>query len=361
MLQWVHLLDKRITMRFMTILCVILGMTHILYAEVDVHYYDIKQGLVEYEILGGAQLTNETNLNIQGTSKLRFKNWGNTRQEEDHGVVVTKGAINYVQEVKRLEKHIDGKVLTVDYMNEQILEHPESKMLPSQIKETEGLLHRGQDVVAGVLCSMWIGPSVKKCIYKGVVLKQESYVLGVSYVKQATKAVFDINTTADQCVLPDFPKNTFGLFKDNIKTKKTSAPENVCKVFKDVIHEVDAKNKSFEPNKNLDTKKRKKFINKIAKSIFEKQQKILPALLMEMKKSRECLQLANDMFEKEQCIKAYVTEKNALGIEEDDYTVFDNDKQTPIDAIEDAIIDLEPRMACVKRAQNFIDISSCMK
>ncbi len=348
-------------MRFLTILCVIFGMTHILYAEVDVHYYDVKQGLVEYEILGGAKLTNETNLSIEGTSKLCFKNWGNTRQEEDHGLVVTKGAINYVQEVKRLEKHIDGKLLTVNYENEQILEHPEGKIVPSQIKETAGLLHRGQDVVAGVLCSMWIGPSVKKCIYKGVVLKQESHVLGVSYVKQATKAVFDINATADQCVLPNFPKNIFGLFKDNIKTKKASVSENVCKVFKDIIYDVDAENKSFDPNNNLDAKKRKKFINKIAKGIFEKQQEILPALLMAMKKSRECLHLANDIFEKEQCTKAYTREKNALGIEEYDYTVFDNKKQTPIDAIEDAIIDLEPRMACVKRAKNFIDISSCMK
>lgn len=355
------LIGLRITMRFMTSLCVFFAMTHVLYADVDIHYYDVEQGFVEYEILGGAQLTNETNLNIQGTSKLRFKNWGNTRQEEDHGVVETKGAINYVQEVKRLEKHIDGKVLTVDYAHEQILEHAEGIVVPSQKKETEGLLHRGQDVVAGVLCSIWIGPSVKKCIYKGILLKQESEVLGVSYVKEATKAIFDINATADQCALPDFPINTFGLIKDNIKTKKDSAQENVCKVFKDVIHEVDAKNRSFEPNAHIDNKKRKKFINKIANGIFEKQQVILPKLLVAMKKSRECLQLSNDIFEKEQCTKAYVTEKNALGIEEEDYTVFDNEKQAPLDAIEDAIIDLEPRMACVKRAQNFIDISSCMK
>ena len=355
------LIGLRIEMQFKTILCVVLGITYILHAEGNIHYYDVEQGYVEYEILGGAQLTDETNLNIHGTSKLRFTDWGNTRQEEDHGIVVTKGAINYVQEVKRIVKHSDGKVFTVDYDNEQILEHSEGVVVPSQTKETEGLLHRGQDVVAGVLCAMWIGPSVKKCIYKGVLLKQESHVLGVSYVKKAIKVNFDFNTTREQCNLPSFPKNSFGLIKDNIKTQKVSTPENVCKIFKDVVHEVDAKNKSFESNTIIDTKKRQKFINKIAKGIFEKQQEILPELLMAMKKSRECLQLANDMFEKEQCTKAYVTEKNALGIEEDDYTVFDNEKQTPIDAIEDAIIDLEPRMACVKRAQNFIDISSCMK
>lgn len=347
-------------MRLMTIF-VILGMTHFLYANTDIHYYDVEQGLIEYEILGGAQLTNETNLNIQGRSTLQFKEWGTIRQEEDYGVVVTKGAINDLQEVKRVEKHIDGKVLSVDFANEQILEHPDAIIIPSQKKEIEGLLHRGQDVVAGILCSMWVGPSVKKCIYKGVILKQESSVLGISYVKKARKAVFDGNTTSNQCVLPDFQKNTVGLFKDNLKTKKTSLPENVCQVFKDVTHEVDLKDRSYEPNAHIDNKKREKFINKITKSIFEKQQEILPKLLLAMKKSRECLQLANDIFDKDHCIRNYIEEKNALGIQEDDYIVFNDKKQLPIDAIEDAIIDLEPRMSCVKRAQNFIDISSCMK
>jgi hypothetical protein len=333
----------------------------LLFAEGEVRYFDVQNGLIEYEILGGAQLTNETNLNIYGKSKLQFKNWGNTRQENDDGIVVTQGAINYVQKIKRVERHSNGKVLTVDYTNEQILEHPEGIIVPSQKKETEGLLHRGQDVVAGFLCKVWIGPSVKKCIYKGIVLKQEATVLGVSYVKEAKKALFDSNVTQDKCRLPDFPKNRFGLFKDNIKTKKASAPKNLCQIFKDVTHEVDAKNRSFEPNKDIDKKKREKFINKIAQGIFKKEKEILPALLVAMKKSRECLQLSNDIFDKEQCIKNYIQKKNALGISEDDYTVFEIKKQDPIDAIEDAIIDLEPRMPCVKRAKNFLDLSSCMK
>ena len=345
-------------MRFLTTLCLFFTVIH---AGATIHYYDLKQGFVEYEMLGNARLTEETNLNIQGRSKLYFTNWGNTRQEKDQGVVVTQGAINDVQESKRFEKHINGKILTVDYDNEQILEHTENIVVSSQKKETQGLLHRGQDVIAGVLCQVWVGASVKKCIYKGVVLKQESEVLGVSYMKQATKAIFDTNTTMKQSTLPDFPKNRFGLFKDNKKTKKASVSKNVCNVFNDVIHEVDAKNRSLKPHTNIDSKKRKNFINKITKGIFKKQQEVLPALLVAMKKSRACLQLANDIVEKKQCIKAYETTKIALGIEEEEYAVFDNAEQTPRDAIEDAILNLEPRMGCVKRARNFIDISRCMK
>lgn len=333
----------------------------VLHAEVPPHYYEVEKGIVEYEILGGAQLTKETNLNIHGTSKLHFKDWGNTRQEEDAGIVVTHGAINDVQEVKRLEKHIDGKVLTVDYKHEQILEHTESKVKPSQEKETLGLVHRGQDVVAGLLCTMWIGSNVKKCLYKGIVLKQESHILGVSYLKKAIKVTLDSNSSSTQCVLPSFPINTFGLLKDKFKTKKSSVPEDLCKVFKDAGYNVDANNKGFDTSVKHDDKKRQKFINKIAEGIFIKQKETLPALLFAMKKSRECLQLANDIFEKQRCSKNYTIKKNNLGFQKEDYKVFGNDRNMTMDAIEDAIINLEPRMSCVKRAKNFIDISSCMK
>jgi len=335
--------------------------TSFLLAEDLIHYYDTEQGFIEYQILGGAQLTNETNLNIQGSSTLRFKSWGKIRQEEDSGTVVTTGAINFTQEVRRIEKHIDGKVITVDYDNEQLFERKSRDKISSLAKETEGLRQVGQEVVAGVLCKIWIGPSVKKCLYRGIVLKQESRVLGVSYLKEATNAVFDKNVTSTQCILPSFPKNLFGMISDKIKTKKSNTVDNVCKVFKNVVHEVDTENKSLEPKTIVDAKKRKKFMNKITESIFKKQKEILPELLVAMKKSRECLHLMNDVFDKQICIKSYRATKNALGIESEDYAIFEDYDINPLDSIEDAIIDFAPRIPCVKRSKNFTDISNCMK
>jgi len=328
-----------------------------------IQYFGVESGLVEYEILGGAQLTNETNLNIQGTSRLRFEKWGEERQEEDNGLVVTTGAINWVQEVKRLEKHEGDKVIVVDYENEQLLERTQSDAQTSMAEESNGLLPRGQEVIAGVLCKLWVGPSIKKCIYKGIVLKQESHILGVSYVKQAKKIVFDINSTQEQYTLPDYPIQAFGLFKDNMKTKNTLKSENICKIFKDVTHEVDEDDKSFEPQKSIDSKKRQRFVNKIAAGVYKTQKKILPELLNVMKKSRECIQLAQDQFELKQCVDIYNSSKIGLGIQPDDYNAFPSTmkKDILLESIEDAIINLEPRMACVKRAQNFIDLSSCMK
>ena len=333
----------------------------LLQSEESSHYYDTEQGLIEYKILGGSQLTDETNLNIQGNSTLRFKSWGKIRQEEDRGFVSTTGAINYIQEVKRIEKHINGKVIVVDYDNEQLLEHTESKSISSFEKETKGLEERGEAVIAGILCKVWVGPSVKKCIYKGIVLKQESYVLGVSYKKEAINAIFDINATVAECILPQFPKNMFGMIKDKVKIKKSENVENVCTVFKDVVHEVEAENKSLEPKTIENVKKRKKFINKITKGIFIKQKEALPALFVSMKKTRECLHLAQDIFDKENCIQNYRQFKMNLGIQEDDYVIFGENETHFLDSVEDAIIDFAPRISCITRSKNFTDISTCMK
>jgi len=332
-------------------------------ATTKTHKFDIEQGFVLYEILGGAQLTEESNLNIHGTSQLHFKDWGTVLHEEDLGIVETKGAINYVQEIKRLEKHTKDKIITVDYENEQLLERKTDKIFSSHQKETEGLLHRGQEVIAGILCSVWVGPSIKKCIYKGVVLKQESNVLGVSYVKEAIKVVFDINASEEQYALPDYPTRTFSLFNDNLKTKNQTKPENVCKILKNIVKEVDADDKSFEASNPIDTKRRQKFINKIVQGIFRIQKKVLPKLFLAMKKSRECLQLSEDHFERNQCVETYHLRKRNLGFQEEDYVVFKtiSEKDVLVDNVEDAIIDLQSRMSCIKRAQNFIDISRCMR
>jgi len=54
-------------------------------------------------------------------------------------------------------------------------------------------------------------------------------------------------------------------------------------------------------------------------------------LFVAMKKSRACLQIANDLAEKKQCVKAYVATKIVLAIEEEEYAVFDNVEQTSCD------------------------------
>jgi len=346
--------------KFLLSVC-ISGVT-LLHAEPVSHPFEIESGMVIYEIYGGTQLTDETNLSIKGHAKLRFKEWGDIRLEEENGMVLTTGAIKHKQYVKRLEKQTKDSVITADYKNEQLLERKKVKSKDGNEDETFGLLKTGEESVAGILCNIWEGPGVKKCIYKGIVLKSESHVFDVSYVKVATEAFFDINTSNDECEVPDYPVQEFALFKDDVKTKNTYKVDNFCKVLKDTANDLKENNITYNSN-NIADEERQKFINHISRDIYKRQKELLPALLHSMKKMRECLQTGENPFDANQCIESFSRMKVQLGTEEEDYIILWDDKRKDalLDKIEDELIDLQSRISCVNRAKNITDLSTCMK
>ena len=94
------------------------GVGTLLHAEVSTQPFDVESGMVYYEIRGGAQLTPETNLSIKGEAKLRFKEWGEVKLEEESGIVVTTGAIKHKQHVKSNVKvyvAVGASSVVVDY------------------------------------------------------------------------------------------------------------------------------------------------------------------------------------------------------------------------------------------------------
>ena len=272
-----------------------IGGVTLLQAEVTTHPFEVESGMVLYKISGGTQLTPETNLSIKGKAKLRFKDWGEVKLEEESGVVLTTGAIKHKQHIKRLEKHTKDTVITADYENEQLLERKKSSQDINGQDETASLTKTGEETVAGVLCDVWEGPGIKKCIYKNIVLKSESNILDVLYVKEATQVMFDINTSNEACSIPDFPVQEFALFKDNIKTKNEYKAENLCKILRNAASAVSDINTSYSSS-DIRDEERTKFINHISKDIFENQKELLPQLLQSLKETRACLQIGEDPF-----------------------------------------------------------------
>ncbi len=344
------------------LLAACIGGSTLLHAEVGTYPFEIESGMIIYEISGGSQLTPETNLMIKGNAKLCFKEWGEVKLQEESGMVLTTGAIKHKQHVKRLEKQTKDRVITVDYKNEQLLERKKSLSDISVYAETASLVKKGQEKVAGVLCDVWEGPGVKKCIYKNIVLKLETHILGVSYVRVATQAIFDINTSTETCEVPDYPIQKFALFKDNIKTKNAYKAENFCKILKDAAYDVKEDNTSYGTSIITDHE-REKFINHIAKDIYERQKELLPKLLNSLKETRACLETGEDPFRANECIEHFSRMKAQLGAEEDEYIILWDDKRKNIllDKIEEDLIHLQSRISCVNRAKNITDLSACMK
>ncbi|MEY3090897.1 MAG: hypothetical protein RL113_1213 [Pseudomonadota bacterium] len=327
------------------------------YADTSSHLYEKESGMILYEIKGGTKVTPETKLTIHGESKLRFKDWGNVRLEEESGFILLTGAIQHKQYVKRLEKHTKDTVITADYDNEQLLERKKNAEDRDANSETSNLMKIGVAKVAGLMCDVWVGNGVKKCIYDNILLKLEAHVLDVTYVKEAVEVTFDINTSNEQCTVPDYPLQEFALFNDKIKTTHDTKTENFCKVLKDISLGISPENVNFIAKGNS-TAEREKFLNEITKDIFARQKKLLPELLQQLKVARVCIQKSTNMSNVYQCLTPYKEVKRQMGVQPE---IKVEDKEGVFDQIEDEFIELQSRISCVDRSKNIIDLSGCMK
>lgn len=337
--------------------------TTLLHAAIDNHTFELEKGMVIYDIYGGGVLTQETNLSLNGKAVLRFKDWGTTLLSGDEGTVSTTGALESKQSIASLEKQTKEALYTVDFKNEKI--HERKNSISNTLKEldTNGLKKTGEDNVAGFTCDVWEGRGVRKCLYKGLPLKVESEILGITYNKVARDVVFDLNSSEVECTLPAFPKESFGLLNSTLKTKNETKAKCFTDVLRDVAHIVEKKVAKNGNYLGIGKKEKISFLNKIGQKIYKHQKEMLPLLLISMKETRECLSTGANIFEANQCMESFTHLKEQLGTEENEYIVLWNDKKKNelLDKIEDQIIYLESRMPCIKRTQNITDLSSCMK
>jgi len=341
----------------------ILGNMTFLFAQPNHKKYDIKSGMIFYTISGGGQLTQEVNLTIKGKGKLRFKDWGEVELIEEEIEEITSGALKNIEIINKCEKLQKKQQLDVDFKAKKILERslPQGNVAKNI---TMNMVKQGQEVVAGQTCDIWEGYGVRTCIYKGIPLLMENYLLGVYYQKKASYITFDINTSSSNCSIPDYPIEKFAFFKTNIKTKSKKLPKEFSKVLMSVAKDM---HRQVEDNKiseeDLTLQQKRIWLDKIGQNIFEKQKKLLPKMLLSMKKARECLERAENWITANEClvnvihIKSQFTKNKDSNIE----SWKDDKKVKYLNTFDENIALLESKMKCIRAAKNITDLSTCMK
>jgi len=335
----------------------------LLHADITTPKYGVEKGLIVYDVYGGGPLTPETNLTLEGNASLGFNDFGKTLLSSEEGIVITSGALQSKQVINNLEKQTSDALFTVDFQNEKIQERKNSISNALKGGDTKDLNNTGQEEVAGVTCDVWEGHGIRKCLYKGIPLKMESDVLGISYHKVARIVDFDSNSSSESYVLPDFPIEDFALFNSAIKTKNEAKAKCFTDVLKDVAYSVDKKVVKSGNELGIDEKEKTEYLNKIGQKIYENQKKLLPELLLSMKETRECLQTVENTSDANECIAHFSELKKEQGTEEKNFIrLWDEKKKTAfLDKIEDAINYLQSRIPCIERAKNMTDLSACMK
>jgi len=331
----------------------------ILSASTTQKKFDVETALVLFDISGFAKLTDDVNISIKGEGQLRFKEWGAVALIEEDYEEVTSGVLNDIHKVQLCEKLENRERFDVDFDTKKILERPMPK---GNFRDNilKGLQKTGQETIAGYTCDVWEAEGIKKCIYKGIPLLVEHYVLGAYYQKKATAVNLDMKPTPSNCQLPNFPVEKFSLFKTNIKTKTVKLPNEFSELIRHVLKEMQ-KDQWIEDD--LTVQQKRILLDKLGENVFQKQKKLLPEVLESMKKARVCLQQAEDEKKANVCISPVIVLKAALT--KDKQNIIEKwsgkEKTKVLDQFDENIFLLESKMKCIRSSLNISDLSRCMK
>lgn len=168
--------------------------------------YEIKSAIVEYEIVGD---NGTKNGNINGTSKLVFKDFGAVELIDEKITQIVAGELEQERTVSKIVK---DTLYTADFNDEVIY----SQKLVEEDNPTQNIKNRdsfiqmgaknlGTETILGYQCDIWQLGEDKIWVYKSVPLKQISKSLGVVQMQMVKSANFNIDIKDDNFKLPNFP------------------------------------------------------------------------------------------------------------------------------------------------------------
>ena len=171
--------------------------------------YDVKSGMVEYEIIGSGDVMGSPTT-VSGTSKLYFKDFGNVELSDEK----IQQTVDGDKEEERLVSKIMGEnVYTVDFVDEVIYTQKmvlDDDTASLNIKSKEafismGAKNLGVEEILGYKCDVWLLGEDKIWVYNSVPLKLISKSLGLVQIQEAKLAVFNIIIKDDKFKLPSYP------------------------------------------------------------------------------------------------------------------------------------------------------------
>jgi hypothetical protein len=169
-----------------------------------------------------------------GTEKLFFKDWGAVELKEEESSQTTTIKIFGKGKTETENTHVinkldNGESYLVDFEKKQIFasrnmamdmtkefkpDADAGKVGESMLKSMGGE-KVGTEKFLGYNCDIWELSGGKQWLYKGLMLKLEMTMLGITTITEATSAKFNINVADKFFNLPDFPIQKEEGYMDN--------------------------------------------------------------------------------------------------------------------------------------------------
>lgn len=192
-------------------------------AQNQLKRYDVKSGIVEYKTTISGKMMGSI-ISGDGTENLFFKDWGAIELKEIESSQTTtiknfgKGKTE-TEKTHSINKLDNGKSYSVDFDNKKIYANRDMAMeitkafqpdadageAGENMAESIGGKKVGTEKFKGYTCDIWEIAGGRQWNYKGVMLKMEMEMFGITTITEATTAKFDISVGNEHLKLPDFP------------------------------------------------------------------------------------------------------------------------------------------------------------
>ncbi len=180
--------------------------------------YPVKSGIVKYKTTINGKVMGST-ISGNGESTLFFKNYGALELREEESTQTTeinilgKKNVN-TEKTHSITKMENGMVYTVDFDNKKInkienigavmLKDVDVNKVGKEMLETMGGKKQDNEKYKGYDCEVWDLSGSKQYFYKGIPLKSEVKMMGITTITEVTEVKFDIKVSDDKFKLPDF-------------------------------------------------------------------------------------------------------------------------------------------------------------
>ena len=337
----------------------------------NIKVYEIKSGKITYEIKGSSDIMG-SKTQTSGKKRLIFSEYGAKRLEElakiDKQNILGKKRVAKSHTMTYVK---DGVKYSINFKHKRIMRL--SGAYAGLAKADKEMMLRaggkkvGEDKVLGYTCEVWdFGKGeIKKYLYKGLILKTVSNMMGVKNTEVAVKADFDIALTDEDFKMPDFPiydmqgnkldKTELNEMDKNsaVEAKETRKDmQKMRKISSQAMRDAGVK-KGQRPTK----KQEKKIENAMMNAMFPRIKNKMLSQSKALEFGKECLESANTLKEAKVCTNKMNKMVGKRGDSDFELESWDSKtKKETLKFLEQGI----KSMNCVKKANNMQELQACM-
>jgi len=194
--------------------------------------YEVKSGIIQYKITINGKVMGST-ITGSGTESLYFKDWGNLELVEEQSEQTSSMKFFGKRKTETTKTHTmvkldNGESYHANFDTKQIFLRRDMAMEMTKafaggdvnktgMEMLEGMGGKmiGSENFLGYNCEVWDVLGAKQLMYKGAVLKLEMTTMGITTIKEATSAKFNVSVPDSNFKLPDFPIQKEEGFMDN--------------------------------------------------------------------------------------------------------------------------------------------------